>query len=122
MEENKKIGYLIIAVSFALLVLCAISSRWYADNGYVASFLSNSGIYLYQTTEECTFCNGSIYISGVNFLGGASGSTVSFFYLPFKYIFFVLLCVALYGSLLIKGVLSVPYFLKKLGGSDGSAK
>ena len=123
MEQNKKIGYLIISVSFALMVLCAISSRWYtADSGYIASFLYNAGIYIYQTTEDCSFCNGSLFVPGVEFLGKTLSSTVYFFYIPFKYIFFVLLCFSIYGGLLIKGVLSVPHFLKKTGGTNGATE
>ncbi|EQB8494772.1 hypothetical protein ACYUTZ_004972 [Escherichia coli] len=122
MEENKRIGYLIIAGSFVLLVLCAISSRWYAEDGYFSSFLYNAGIYLYQTGEECSFCNGSMFVPGIEFLGSSTASTIYFLYVPFKYIFFVLLCFAIYGCLLIKGVLSVPDFFKRVGGSNGSVE
>lgn len=119
MKKDKKIGYLIVATSCALMALAAISSRWYPDNGYLLSFLHNSGIYLYQTTDDCSFCNGSMYISveglfeGSSIFGGATGKTYNYLYLPLKYISFFLLCVALYGSLLIKGVFSAPSFLKR---------
>lgn len=118
MEKDRKIGYLIVATSCALMVLAVISSRWYVDNGYFLSFLHNAGIYLYQTTDECSFCNGSMYISieglfeGSSIFSGETGKAYNYLYMPLKYISFFLFCVALYGVLLIKGVLSAPFFLK----------
>ena len=70
MEINRKTGYLIISASVALLVLCAISSRWYVDGGYLLAFLNNAGIYVYETRGECGFCNMTIYSPGGVFFGG----------------------------------------------------
>ena len=118
-DKNRKVGSIIIAASFSLTILCAVSSKWYDYKGYMYSFLNTAGYYLYESNEKCLLCNASNYDSETAKKLNSYGR-VYYVFVAFKYLFFIFVSLALYGVLIFRGALNAPSFLGDIGGSHGS--